>query len=299
MTAVAVVGLGRMGTAYAERLLAAGHRVSVWNRTPGKAADLVSRGATQAPDLVAAASGEVVVSMVLDDDALAALHGDDGLLSGPAVPAVWIDSSTVSPGAARAAAEGAAARGVAYISAPVSGNPGVVRAGRAIFAVSGDDVAALNTAETLLADIGRATYVVGGGVSATVVKLCTNALLGITMQALAEVAVLGQQAGVSRAGLMAFINDSVMGSAFTQYKTAAIVGLDLAPTFSPEGMQKDLRLTQDAGQEFGVPAPLVGATEIAFSRLVGSGLGHDQDFAALILQVARDAGIVLAPERAD
>ncbi|MFV0407920.1 MAG: NAD(P)-dependent oxidoreductase [Propioniciclava sp.] len=293
---ISVLGLGRMGTAFAERLLAAGHEVTVWNRTPGRARALLADGAREAASLAAAAEAEVVHSMVLDDQALAALYGDQGLFAGAHTPRVWIDSSTVSPGAAQAAAAVAAAAGTSFVSAPVSGNPGVVRAGQAIFAVSGDDDRSLETATAVLQDIGRATYLVGEGVSAATVKLCTNALLGITMQALAEVAVLGERAGVSRAGLMAFLNDSVMASAFTRYKTAAIVDLDLAPTFTPAGMRKDLRLAVDAGREFDVPAPLISAVEVELSRLAASGLADDQDFAALILQVARDAGVSLAPE---
>lgn len=301
MTAnVSVIGLGRMGTAFAERLLEAGHAVTVWNRTPGRAGDLIARGAREAESLAEAAGSEIVVSMVLDDAALTALHDGGGLLDGPGRPAVWIDSSTVSAEAASAAAAAASARGISFVSAPVSGNPGVVRAGAAIFAVSGDDEDALSRAEEILGDIGRATYVVGAGVSATMVKLCTNALLGITMQALAEVAVLGQQAGVSRAGLMAFINDSAVGSAFSRYKTDAIVGLELEPpTFTPEGMRKDLRLAVDAGRALDVPSPLISAVEVEFSRLAASGLGSGRDFAALLLQVARDAGVELQPESTD
>lgn len=293
---VSVVGLGRMGSAFAERLLHAGRPVAVWNRTAGRAAELVRNGAREAGTLAEAAGSEVVLSMVLDDAALAALHSDGGLLDGPERPSVWIDSSTVSPEAARRAAEAAAARGVSFVSAPVSGNPGVVRSGSAIFAVSGDDEAAVETAVGVLGDIGRQTYIVGPGVSAAVVKLCTNALLGITMQALAEIAVLGERAGVRRADLMAFINDSAVGSPFTRYKTDAIVSLEMTPTFTPEGMRKDLRLAVDAGRVLDVPAPLISAVEVEFSRLAASGIGVGQDFAALIFQVARDAGFVLAAE---
>ena len=297
MTArVSVLGLGRMGTAFAERLQEAGRDVTVWNRTPGRAEDLVARGAVEAGTLPEAAASDVVLSIVLDDDALAALHGPGGLLDGDRLPSVWIDSSTVSPAAAASAAAAAKARGVAFVSAPVSGNPPVVRSGGAVFAVSGDDKAAVDAAAEVLADVGRAVHRVGSGVSATMVKLCTNALLGITMQALAEVAVLGEQAGVRRSGLMAFVNDSAVGSNFTRYKTDAIVSLGLEPTFTPEGMRKDLRLAVDAGRQLDVPAPLISAVEVEFSRLAASGLGDGKDFAALILQVARDAGATVEPE---
>ena len=292
---VSVLGLGRMGTAFAERLIDAGRTVTVWNRTAQRAGELVERGAREATSLTDAATSDVVLSMVLDDDALAALWADGALLDGPQHPKVWIDSSTVSPTAAKAAAAAARQRGIEYVSAPVSGNPGVVRAGSAIFAVSGDDESAVEIAADVLTDIGRATHIVGTGVSATTVKLCTNALLGITMQALAEIAILGERSGVNRAGLMAFVNDSAVGSPFTSYKTAAIADLDLTPTFTPEGMRKDLRLALDACREQNVPTPLISAVEVEFSRLAASGLGSGKDFAALILQVARDAGLPLGP----
>lgn len=293
---VSVVGLGRMGSAFAERLIDAGRDVAVWNRTAGRAEDLIARGAHEAKTLADAASSDVVLSAVLDDGALAALHAAGGLLDGPCKPAVWIDCSTVSPEAAAAAASAADAHGVSYVSAPVSGNPGVVRSGSAIFAVSGDEESALQRAVSVLEDLGRRAYLVGPGVSAAVVKICTNALLGITMQALAEIAVVGERAGVRRANLMAFINDSAVGSPFTRYKTDAIVSLDLTPTFTPEGMRKDLRLAVDVGRVLDVPAPLISTVEVEFSRLVASKLGEGQDFAALLVQVARDAGLDLIPE---
>ncbi|MFD4957789.1 NAD(P)-dependent oxidoreductase [Microbacterium sp. NPDC058389] len=292
-TEVAVVGLGKMGVALAERLLAAGHNVRVWNRSPGRADHLVSRGAIAVETLADAARADILISSVLDDTALASLHGTDGLLAGPHRPQVWIDCTTVSPSAAIAAASAAAASGVAFVSAPVSGNPDVVRSGSAIFALSGDDPDAVARCAEILQDVGRASYVVGTGAAAAMVKLCTNAVLGITMQALAEIAVLGERAGVDRGGLMAFINDSAIGSPFTRYKTNAVASLDLFPTFSPEGMRKDLRLAVDAGRALNVPAPLISAVEVEFSRLVASGLGSGLDFASLILQVARDAGVEL------
>jgi 3-hydroxyisobutyrate dehydrogenase len=296
---VAWVGLGRMGTVMAGRLLDAGTPLSVWNRTPAKADALVERGATRLPSVAEAASCDAVFSMVLDDHALAALHDPDaGLFSGPTGGRrvqVWIDGSTVSVTAAEAAAKAAAAAGVAYVSAPVSGNPGVVEAGNAIFAVSGDE-AGLTVAEELCGRIGRLVHRVGSGAEANVVKLCTNALLAVTMQSLAEVAVLADKAGVSRAALMAFVNESAIGSPFSRYKTANIVGLEFPVAFTPEGQRKDIRLALDLAREREVPMPVLSETEVAYSRLVSGGLGEGRDFAALILAVARDAGLELEPQ---
>lgn len=203
---VAWVGLGRMGSAMASRLLDAGTPLAVWNRTAAKCLPLVEKGAEQLDTLAAAARSDAVFSMVLDDRALAALHDPDtGLLSGPAESRrarVWIDGSTVSSGAADAAARAAAAAGIAYVSAPISGNPGVVESGNAIFAISGG-AAGLDIAEALCLRIGRGVHRVGSRSQANVVKLCTNAVLAVTMQSLAEIAVLADRVGVSRAALMA------------------------------------------------------------------------------------------------
>jgi 3-hydroxyisobutyrate dehydrogenase len=296
---VAFVGLGRMGAVMAGRLLDAGTPLSVWNRTSTKCQPLVDRGATQVPTVRAAAGSETVFSMVLDDHALADLHDPEtGLFSGPDADrrlTVWIDGSTVSPAAAEAAAQAAAEAGVAYVSAPISGNPAVVEAGNAIFAISGD-AAGLDVAEELCLRIGRAAHRVGSRAEANVVKLCTNALLAVTMQSIAEIAVLGDMLGVSRAALMGFVNDSAIGSPFSTYKTPPVVTLDFPTAFTPEGQRKDIRLALDLAREVELPLPVLTETEVAYTRLVAGGLGEGQDFATLVLNVARDAGHTLRPE---
>jgi 3-hydroxyisobutyrate dehydrogenase len=293
---VSWLGVGRMGEAMAERLLAAGVAVQAWNRTPDKVAGLVTRGATllAAPAL---SEAPVAFSMVLNDGALDALwQADDGILGGAQRPGVWVECSTVSPEASQRAADAAAARDVAFVCAPVSGNPLVVRSGNLIFAVSGPP-AAVASVTPLLSHIGRAVHVVGGAHEARVVKLATNLVLAVLTQALAEALVLGQSHGVRRAALMEFINDSAIGSPFTRYKTDAFVRLDLEPAFTPEGQRKDLRLALRLGAEHEVPMAVSSATEVEFSRLVASGLGEGRDFASLILLAARDAGITIEPEQ--
>ena len=293
---VAWLGLGRMGTVMAERLLAAGFTVGVWNRSPARIDPLVELGATRIATLADAAGYDVAYSMVLDDAALARLHDPaDGLLSGgPSTPlATWVDGSTVSAAAARRAATAARLAGVGYVSAPVSGNPGVVAAGRAIFAASGpaEDLARV---DPVLRALGRAVHPVGAGAEANVVKLATNGLLAVVMQALAELVVLGEKAGVPRADLLAFINDSAVGSPFSAYKTAALVDLDLTPTFTVEGQRKDIRLALALAAELESPMPVLTTTEVAFSRTIASGLGAGKDLAAVVLTAARDAGLDLA-----
>lgn len=288
------IGAGKMGEAMIERLLDGGVAVSVWNRTPEKCEALIERGATAASTPGEAASQQVVFSIVLDDTALKDLYErEDGVLSGSAT--VWVDCSSVSPSAARAASEVAAAKGVKFVSAPVSGNPGVVRAGRLIFAVSGPE-AGIEAASPFFDVIGRAVHVVGDSNQASVVKICTNALLGVLMETLSEVAILGEKSGVKRQDLLNFINDSAVGSPFSAYKTAALVDLDFTPTFTSEAQRKDLRLALSLAENAGASMPLVAATEVEFDRLVVSGVGAGLDIASAIAQVALDSEIEISPE---
>ncbi len=234
--------------------------------------------------------------MVLDDAALDALwQAGDGLLAGPRPPAVWGDCSTVSVDASQRAAAAAADRGVAFVCAPVSGNPSVVRAGGLLFAASGPP-AAIETARPVLDRLGRRVIVVGDGHQARVVKLCLNLVLAVLTEALSEALVLGESQGIRRGTLLEVINDSAVGSPYSRYKAGAFVGLDLAPAFTAEGQRKDLRLALTLAMAADVPLPIAAATEVAYSRLVASGLGRGLDVAALILLVAHDAGIQLGPE---
>jgi 3-hydroxyisobutyrate dehydrogenase len=129
------------------------------------------------------------------------------------------------------------------------------------------------------------------------VKICHNLMLGIVAQTLAEILVLAEKGGVARADFMAFLNDSVMGSMFTRYKTPAYVNLDMRPTFTPELLLKDFQLGTEAARELGVPLPVAAAAQQAVQALVGHGY-TDVDFAALIDQQARAAGLDLVSEDA-
>lgn len=294
MQKVGWIGAGKMGEAMVERLLAANIEVDVWNRSPEKCDALVVAGAKLASTPAAAAGNDVVFSIVLDDKALESLHSSEtGVLAGSAK--VWVDCSSVSPEAAKHAAEAAAAKGVQFINAPVSGNPTVVRNGKLIFAVSGD-AAGIEAARPFFDAIGRAVHVVGDAQQAAVVKIATNALLGVLMETLSEVTVLGESAGVKRSALLSFINDSAVGSPFSNYKTPALVNLDMTPTFTNEASTKDLTLALTLAQQGGVSLPVVGAARERYAKLVESGVGSGLDIAATILQVALESNITLKSE---
>ena len=289
-------GYGRMGEPMVARLLAAGVPVQVWNRSPWRLEPLTASGATILR-AGAESTASVMFSMLANDEALDALvDSADGPLTSATPPTVWVDCSTVSVRASLRAAAAARRVGAAFVCAPVSGNPNVVRAGKLTLVVSGEQQA-VHRVQPLLDLIGPSTHRVGTAHEARVVKLCTNAVLASLTNVLAEVLVVGERAGVSRADLMRFINDSVMASPFTRMKTGAFVGLDLAPTFPPEGLHKDVRLMLDTAADHRVAMPTVSAAEQALTRLIHSGIGRDMDFAALLLQAAHEAGLDVKPEQ--
>src|SRR3954465_13259958 len=136
-------------------------------------------------------------------------------------------------------------RGVDFLAAPVSGNGKVVRAGGLSLVVSGPQETYRKVAH-LLEFIGKSVTYVGEGASARLVKIAHNLMLGVVTQSLAEITVLVEKGGVNRADFLAFLNDSVMGSAFTQYKSPAFVNLDFSPTFTMALLQKDFDLGLEA-----------------------------------------------------
>ena len=149
----------------------------------------------------------------------------------------------------------------------MSGNAKVIRAGRLSFVCSGPR-AAFDAALPYLEMIGPSASYVGEGELARIVKICHNVFLGVVTQSLAEITVLAQKAGVPRHAFLAFMNQSVLGSTFTRYKTPAFVNLDFKPTFTPPLLRKDLDLGLDAGRRFDVPLPLASITRDRVMNLV-------------------------------
>jgi 3-hydroxyisobutyrate dehydrogenase-like beta-hydroxyacid dehydrogenase len=292
------IGAGRMGFALAGRLLAAGHDVAVWNRTRSKAEPLAEQGATIVDEPADLADRDIVFTMVGGDrDFQQVVIGDGGLLSREGTaPKVLVDSTTISPGASQVVRDAAQEHGTAVLAAPVSGNPKVVAAGKLTIVASGPREA-FDLAEPYLQLFGAGVTYVGDGDRARLVKICHNLMLGIVAQTLAEIAVLAEKGGVSRADLMTFLNDSVMGSMFTRYKTPAYVNLDFTPTFTPALLLKDFHLGFAAAKELEVPMPVAAAAEQVVQSLVGNGY-DDVDFAALLEYQAKASGLDLQPEDA-
>ena len=289
------LGTGRMGAALARRLLEAGCDVLVYNRTRSRAEPLADHGATVTATAGGlAVAGIVFITVGTSQDLLDAVAGPGGLLDGPSAPAIVVDCSTVSAEASQEIRERLAERGSALLAAPVMGNARVAEAGRLTLAVSGP-AEAFRLARPYLDVLGNGATYVGEGETARIVKLCHNLLLGVVTQALAEVTILAQQYGVPRHVLLECLNNSVMGSTFSRYKTPAMVNLDFRPTFTATLLRKDFDLGLAAAREREVPLPVAGLVHQLIQGLVGRGYG-DQDFAALLTMQADSAGVTLASE---
>jgi 3-hydroxyisobutyrate dehydrogenase len=292
------IGTGRMGHAMVGRLLAAGQNVHIWNRTRAKALDLVDSGGVVVDRIADLASRDVVFTMVAEDrDLLEVTVGSDGLLNQATAPRYLVDSSTVSAATSDDVRQAAAARGTTLLAAPVSGNGKVANAGRLSFAVSGprdayDDV------EPLLALLGHSVTYVGDGDLARLVKLAHNIFLGVVTQSLVEILVLAERGGVERAPFLDFLNDSVMGSVFTRYKSPGLVNLDYTPTFTPVLLRKDFDLGLAAARRLDVPMPVAALTAQLVQASVSSGR-VDEDFSVLLDLQAASAGMQLKPENVE
>lgn len=283
--AVSVVGLGNMGTAIAERVLDAGYALSVFNRSPGRAAALLERGATGlASAMEALAGSDVCVTSLADDDAVdAAVCGPDGVLAGARPGTILVETSTISVAASERIEREAAAAEVHYLRTPVSGNPAAVRSGNAAIVVSGPtDVAA--RCEALLAAIAPTVRYVGEGDRARILKLVLQVVIGGTAELLAEALVLGEEAGVDRQTLLEVIGASVVGSRFVDYKTQPLLQDDYSATFTTSMLVKDVDLVLDLAHDTGVELPLTNELRTLLEDACADGHA-DQDFISLLLHL--------------
>jgi 3-hydroxyisobutyrate dehydrogenase-like beta-hydroxyacid dehydrogenase len=290
------IGTGRMGYAMAERLAKGGANLTVWNRTRAKAEPLAALGAKIAAALTELAACDIVFVMVSTwDDVKEVVCGPGGLLSdGARAPKMLIECSSISLDGSAELRELLVARKIEYLAAPVSGNAKVIKAGRLSFVCSGPKES-FDAALPYLRLIAPAASYVGEGELARIVKICHNVFLGVVTQSLAEITILAQKAGVPRHAFLEFMNQSVMGSTFSRYKTPAFVNLDFKVTFTPYLLRKDLDLGLDAGRRFEVPMPLASVTRDILQTMIGRGMTKE-DFAQLLVLQAEASGLKLEPE---
>jgi 3-hydroxyisobutyrate dehydrogenase-like beta-hydroxyacid dehydrogenase len=290
---IGFIGLGSMGLPLARRLLEAGHRVAVYNRTPAAAERLAPFGAVAADSPAAAARGaEALVTMVADDAALeAVLEGERGALAALPPGAVHVSMSTISPRLSRRLAERHAAAGQAYVAAPVFGRPDAAAAGK-LWIVAAGPAAALERCRPLFEAMGQGVIPVGDDPArANVVKLAGNLLLAAAIEALGEAFVLARKHGIAPEDVLDVVNGRLFRSPIYENYGRLIA----AQRYEPAGFRlrhglKDVRLALEAGEAVAAPLPLASLVRDRFLSAVARGWG-DADWAALARVAAADAGL--------
>jgi 3-hydroxyisobutyrate dehydrogenase len=293
------IGAGRMGYAMAERLAKAGCDIAVYNRTRAKAEPLAEAGAMIVDSPALLAERDIVFTMVAaSDDLLEVISGPEGVLSGSGgPPRIFIDCTSVSEEASAKARADVGRAGAAFLAAPVSGNDHVVKAGKLSIVASGPKQT-YDEVEGYLELLGRGASYVGEGELARFCKISHNVFLGVVIQSLVEITVLAEKAGVPRHAFLKFMNNSVMGSMFTRYKTPALVNLDYTTTFTPPLLKKDLDLGLSAARKYEVPMPLAVTAREIIQTLIGNGY-RDTDFATLLELQAKASNLELVAEDVD
>ncbi|HZB37834.1 MAG TPA: NAD(P)-dependent oxidoreductase [Beijerinckiaceae bacterium] len=275
---VGVAGLGKLGSAMAERLVDAGFDLKAWNRTPKPDADLGKVAGRSVASLEALADhAEAIVIVVRDDAALREVAGKLAArdLSGKVVAQM----STVHPNAAIEAGRALAAAGAAFVDAPVSGTVGPAREGKLLI-LAGAEPGDLARAKPVLDALGRRTAHMGGVGKGSLMKLVVNQMLGIYWEALSEALTVGQLGGLAVPQMLDTILDTSVGVPMLNAKRAFIEGRGGPVAFDLAGVRKDQLVMEQLAREMGLATPATAATLSMVSAATAAGYG-DKDVAEL------------------
>ena len=290
---VGFIGLGHMGAGMAANLLKAGHDVSVYNRTRTKIEALVAQGARAAASVSDACSGDAVMTMLANDDAVeSVVFSDESIIGSLPAAAIHISSSTISVALSERLEAAHAKAGQRFVSAPVFGRPDVAAAGQ-LFVVAAGSPDAVEAAAPLFDAIGERTFVVSETPkAANLVKLSGNFLLASVIESLGEAMALIGKAGIDRRQYLEILTSTLFDAPV--YKTYG--GLIAGGRFEPAGFaaplgQKDIRLTLAAAEDLRVPLPLASLLRDRFLTLLAHG-GDTLDWSAIGRLAAKDAGAV-------
>ena len=214
-----------------------------------------------------------------------------------------MDCSTISVEESASIRDRLAQLGSEFVAAPVSGNAKVIKAGKLSTVVSGSEAACKTVTPMLEVVAPQGVSYVGEGELARICKIAHNVMLAVVIENLIEITLLANKMGVPRHAFLAFMNNGVMGSMFTRYKSPALVNLDWTTTFTPELLRKDLDLGLALGREWDVPMPVTAATrEVLQTHFGAATLKPDpekylqEDFAALLETMALASGMKLESE---
>ena len=288
---VGFIGLGNMGVAMAATLRKAGHEITVYNRTPAKAQALVDQGARYALTVADACRGEVVITMLADDNALEnVVFGENGIATVLSAGAIHISSSTVSVALADKLTAAHAAKGQKFVAAPVFGRPEAAAAAKLFIAVAGADDA-VDACMPIFNALGQRTFRFGPKPSAAaLVKISGNFLIASVLESLSEVLALIGKGGLNQREYLDFLTSTLFTAPV--YKTYG--GLIIEKKFQPAGFAaplglKDVRLALSAGENLRVPLPLASLLRDRFLTLLARG-GESLDWSAIAQVAAADSG---------
>jgi 3-hydroxyisobutyrate dehydrogenase len=284
--AVAVAGLGHMGSRLARRLLDAGFTVTVWDRDRAVAQQLVERAA----HLVATPGelgqhADIVMTSLADDAALREVVLERGLLAGMQEGSVLVDLSTVSPATSREIAARAAERGVSMLDAAVSGSTAQVEAGELVVLVGGDE-AVLERCRALLEPLAKAIVHMGGNGAGSTTKLAVNTILGVGMESLAEAIVLAEGAGLGRERLLDALSQTAVVAPALRPKLENLGRDEYPVAFALHLMRKDLQLVLAEAREAGLELPAAEAAARVFDAEAEAARG-EEDFSGVIHELER------------
>jgi 3-hydroxyisobutyrate dehydrogenase-like beta-hydroxyacid dehydrogenase len=273
---VGFVGLGNMGSGMAANLLKAGHEVSAYNRSQDKVAALANQGARSAESVAAACDGDVVISMLANDEAVEAVtFGDDGIVASLRPGATHVSSSTISVALSERLAAAHAEAGQRFVAAPVFGRPEAA-ADAKLFVLAAGEHTAVQGVSPLFDAIGQRTFVVSEEPkTANLIKLSGNFLITSVIESLGEAVALVGKAGVDPQEYVDLMTSTLFGAPI--YKTYG--GLIAREEFEPAGFAavlglKDVRLVLAAGEDLQVPLPIASLLRDRFLALLAHGGGH-------------------------
>jgi 3-hydroxyisobutyrate dehydrogenase-like beta-hydroxyacid dehydrogenase len=290
---IGFIGLGRMGTGMATNLLRAGHELTVYNRTPGKAETLIAQGARSATDLADACQGDAVITMLSDDSAVEGVtFVSNGIIASLRKGAIHISMSTISVALSDGLTDAHAKAGQRFVAAPVFGRPEAAAAAK-LFIVAGGEASAVDACVPVLQALGQSTFRMGSKPSAAnLVKLSGNFLIASVIESMGEAIALVGKAGVDRREYLRFLTSTLFTAPIYKTYGDLIVDGQVAPAkfAAPLGF-KDIRLTIAAAESFRVPMPLASLLHDRFVKLLAQEGGDALDWSAIGQLARQDAAM--------
>lgn len=284
---IAFLGLGIMGRPMANKLVAAGNEVTVWNRTAGKTVD----GAKTAATPREAASGAEIIWICVSDTAAVeqVLFGPDGVEQSLTPGMVVVDSSTISPSASRKFAERVRTKSADFLDAPITGSKIAAEGGTIIFMVGG----AAETIERVrpaFHAMGKQVIHMGKNGDGVAAKLAMNLMIVLIYEGFAEALTLATKLGVDQKALFTLIQSSMVRSGVVDYKMPFVEKNDFSPNFPLRLMHKDIRLMMEAAAESGVELPALSTAKLIYDEAHAAGL-DDKDYAVTLQLIKKRAGL--------